>query len=168
MFYFSKFQSVRHGISIIEVLTSTVVAMIGVFGVMILIPFAVKQAQTGLNQDAATVVARNAFAQFEIGGFRAFEINQDSASPNFNRPEFLWFDGDPGDPGLPDGERVLQDAPRVLSIDPLAITENGNDYDGTDFPINRPPGNTYPDGTASTFNYVFDAVNLVTVASLSL
>ena len=56
----------RNGITIIEVLTSIVVAMIGVFGVMIMIPFAVKQAQSGLDNDAATNIARNAYDQFEI------------------------------------------------------------------------------------------------------
>ena len=53
----------------IEVLTSIVVALIGVFGVLAMIPFSVKQTQSGLDQDAATSMARNAFANFEASGF---------------------------------------------------------------------------------------------------
>ena len=63
----SQFGS-RSGITIIEVLTAMVVAMIGVFGIMVLIPFAIKQAETGLDYDDANRVARNAVEQFEIGG----------------------------------------------------------------------------------------------------
>ena len=43
----------RAGISIIEVLTSLVVAAIGVSGVLVLIPFAVKQSQLGIEKDLA-------------------------------------------------------------------------------------------------------------------
>ena len=53
----------------IEVLTSIVVALIGVFGVLAMIPFSVKQTQSGLDQDAATSMARNALANFEASGF---------------------------------------------------------------------------------------------------
>ena len=59
----------RHGLSVIEVLTSIVVALIGVFGVLAMIPFSVKQTQSGLDQDAATSMARNALANFEASGF---------------------------------------------------------------------------------------------------
>ena len=41
----------RDGISIIEVLTSMAVATIGVFGVMVMIPFAIRQSQLGLDND---------------------------------------------------------------------------------------------------------------------
>lgn len=57
------------GITVIEVLTSLVVATIGVFGVLVLIPFAVKQSQLGLDQDAAEVVGRNAVHDLQIYGF---------------------------------------------------------------------------------------------------
>ena len=60
----------RSGLSIIEVLTSVVVAMIGVFGVLALIPFAVKQASLGLDSDAAVTTARNAISQMEITGMQ--------------------------------------------------------------------------------------------------
>jgi len=59
----------RDGISIIEVLTSLAVATIGVFGVLVLIPFAVKQAQIGLDQDAADLVGRNAIEDLQTYGF---------------------------------------------------------------------------------------------------
>lgn len=59
----------RSGISIIEVLTSIVVAMIGVFGVMVMIPFAVSQAQQGLDQEKATSLALNAVNEFEIRNY---------------------------------------------------------------------------------------------------
>lgn len=61
------FRSSRHrdGISIIEVLTSLAVATIGVFGVLVLIPFAVKQAQIGLDQDAADLIGRNALEDLQ-------------------------------------------------------------------------------------------------------
>ena len=63
-------RSSRQGLSVIEVLTSIVVALIGVFGVLAMIPFSVKQTQTGLDQDVATSLARNALSSFEAGGFK--------------------------------------------------------------------------------------------------
>ena len=63
----------REGISIIEVLTSMAVATIGVFGVMVMIPFAVKQSQTGLDNDAANAVGRNAHEELQTGGFLAVD-----------------------------------------------------------------------------------------------
>jgi hypothetical protein len=65
------FRSSRHrdGISIIEVLTSLAVATIGVFGVLVLIPFAVKQAQIGLDQDAADLIGRNALEDLQTHRF---------------------------------------------------------------------------------------------------
>ena len=137
--------SARSGISIIEVLTSIVVAMIGVFGVMILIPFAVKQAKTGLDSDAATVVARNAYAQFEIAGYRNTNTWIVDAAPTAADPTM----------------------PQMYSIDPLAITENGGNYAGTTFPYRRTPVNgnainVYPAGASPMPNYVINAVNLGT------
>lgn len=58
----------RDGISIIEVLTSMAVATIGVFGVMVMIPFAVKQSQSGLDSDAANSLGRNVVEELQIGG----------------------------------------------------------------------------------------------------
>ncbi len=58
----------RDGISIIEVLTSMAVATIGVFGVMVMIPFAVQQSQIGLDNDAANTLGRNVIEELLVGG----------------------------------------------------------------------------------------------------
>ena len=142
---FTRPSMTRHGISIIEVLTSIVVAMIGVFGVMILIPFAVKQAKTGLDSDAATVVARNASAQFEIAGYRNTGTWITTETPLTA-----------ADPTIP----------QMFSIDPLAITENGRNYVNTTFPFNRAPVNLnavnqYPAAMPPMANYVINPANLL-------
>ena len=64
----------RHGLSVIEVLTSIVVALIGVFGVLAMIPFSVKQTQSGLDKDAATSMARSAMSNFEASGFKVTAV----------------------------------------------------------------------------------------------
>lgn len=58
----------RRGLTIIEVLTAMVVAMIGVFGIMILIPFAIKQTESGLDFDDANRLARNAIQYLQVNG----------------------------------------------------------------------------------------------------
>ena len=78
----------RHGLSVIEVLTSIVVALIGVFGVLAMIPFSVKQTQSGLDQDAATSMARNALANFEASGFN-IKTEVGGLSPSF---QLNWLD----------------------------------------------------------------------------
>ncbi|MFN6111488.1 MAG: hypothetical protein ACK493_14055, partial [Planctomycetota bacterium] len=60
---------VRRGISVIEVLTSILVATIGVAGVMVIIHFAVGQAEQGFDQEAATAFGRNFADEFELRGF---------------------------------------------------------------------------------------------------
>ena len=60
--------SSRHGITVIEVMAAMLVALIGVFGVLVLIPFSVQQAQIGLDQDAAALVANNAIEDLQILG----------------------------------------------------------------------------------------------------
>ncbi|MEM9411442.1 MAG: hypothetical protein AAGA30_10030 [Planctomycetota bacterium] len=65
--YFKNGQN-RSGVTIIEVLTSIVVAVIGVAGVLILIPFGIRQAQVGVDLENATTVGENATAQFQIMG----------------------------------------------------------------------------------------------------
>ena len=94
----------KSGITIIEVLTAMVVAMIGVFGVMILIPFAVKQSETGLELDDAFRVARNGIAQFEIGGHNRL-INDQA-------------------PWIADNTGAQISRPDAFSIDPLSVTGN--------------------------------------------
>ncbi len=140
----------RSGLSIIEVLTSVVVAMIGVFGVMILIPFAVKQAQSGLDSDAAVLLGRNAYSQFEIAGFRSpsnWAVFLGSGLERRYSPFENWDadgDGTAESPPMPPG---------VLSIDPLGISESdliqghpiGKAYVKSVFPYKRLElGSPYP------------------------
>lgn len=131
---------IRSGLSIIEVLTSIVVAMIGVFGVMILIPFAVKQSQVGLDSDAAVQIGRNAYAQFEISGYR---------NPNnWMLSETIPYNPFASETNLPPA--VVR--PNVFAIDPLRVTENEGNYKA--FPI-TPPSPPYPE-----FPLEFRSVNL--------
>ena len=67
----------RDGISIIEVLTSLVVAAIGVSGVLILIPFAVKQSQLGIERDIADLVGVNATEDLQLRGFTIVDDSGD-------------------------------------------------------------------------------------------
>ena len=100
----------RAGITVIEVLSAMVVALIGVFGVMILIPFSVQQARNGLDRDEASTVGRNAFEQFEVEGFRYVDA--------YNRTRFI------GSNGLVN----LDGVPGVRVIDPIYVSENDNVY----------------------------------------
>ena len=59
----------RSGITLIEVLTSILIAVIGVFGVMVMIPFGVSQAEHGLRQEEASALALNAISDFKIRDF---------------------------------------------------------------------------------------------------
>lgn len=62
-------QNRRLGITMIEVLTSILVALIGVFGVLVMVPFGVSQAEQGLRQDEATGLAMNAINDFKNRDF---------------------------------------------------------------------------------------------------
>jgi hypothetical protein len=119
-----KKHTLQSGLTIIEVMTSIVVAMIGVMGVMILVPFAVRQAQTGMDTEAAAVVARNAYSEFEIGGYR-----------NYGN----WIVWDTTTSTLVSASKV---SPEPISIDPLGITESGSLYTNATFPFNL--GSVYP------------------------
>ena len=95
-----------------------VVALIGVFGVMVLIPFSVQQAQSGLDRDEAVTIGRNAFEQFSVEGFRFVERRVD------NGQEFLMTriaDHNNNNNPVNVGEQ-----PGVAVIDPLSRTSNGN------------------------------------------
>ena len=82
MFTNRKFRNQnRDGISIIEVLTSMAVATIGVFGVMVMIPFAVKQSQSGLDNDAANALGRNAIEEIQVQGL--LEVTENNTSGDF-------------------------------------------------------------------------------------
>ena len=157
----------RSGLSIIEVLTSIVVAMIGVFGVMVLIPFAVKQAQIGLDSDAAVMLARNAYSRIEIEGFR--NPNNWAVYRGANAPQVTAYSPfastDTNNDGVIDGS----DVPQILSIDPLGILENGSDlstpaavttaYVRGIFPYNFAP---VPGSTPLPANLLFASANLGT------
>ena len=110
----------RHGLSVIEVLTSIVVALIGVFGVLAMIPFSVKQTQSGLDQDAATSMARNAVSRFEAGGFKVAFDQVDAAGAPTGLKQLNWIRSD----GL---TRVNTSAAAatLLCIDPLGAAEGG-------------------------------------------
>jgi hypothetical protein len=135
----------RSGLTIIEVMTSIVVAMIGVMGVMILVPFAVRQAQTGLDTEAAAVVARNAFSLFEIGGYR-------------NHDNWVQWDISVNPPGAKEIRRMDSDFPRPYSIDPLGVLEHpsGRNFVDTYFPFNHQ--NASPNALLP--NYIIVPVNL--------
>ena len=62
-------QALRRGISLFEVLISILVASIGVMGALVLIPFAVKNAQRGIDREAAMDIARNFMADMEAYGY---------------------------------------------------------------------------------------------------
>ena len=59
----------RSGVTIVEVLTSIIVAVIGVAGVLVLIPFGIRQAQTGLDLHDSTTLAENASQEFQLRGY---------------------------------------------------------------------------------------------------
>ena len=109
----------RFGISVIEVLTAMVVAMIGVFGVMILIPFAVQQAQIGLDNDDAATMGRNAVEMLEIEGY----TNGNSLASRWNiayNPDAM-----PPDPVITLANIGVPAGP--YWIDPLMIANNYKD-----------------------------------------
>ena len=105
--------SKRHGLSVIEVLTSIVVALIGVFGVLAMIPFSVKQTQSGLDQDAATSLARSALSNFEASGYKIVSASTDQLN---------WVGDDGSGTAVP--VTALPTTP-LLCIDPLGVTEQG-------------------------------------------
>ena len=115
----------RHGLSIIEVLTSIVVALIGVFGVLAMIPFSVKQTQSGLDQDAATTMARNVLSNFEASGYKVVFTDRATGVKQLN-----WVSGAGN---VPTAITSPTSNPLVC-IDPLGITEQGGAFNT--FPFN--------------------------------
>ena len=99
----------RTGLSVIEVLSAMVVALIGVAGVLVLIPFSVKQAQRGLDYDGANSMAQNGIALFELG-----EHDRFVQLPGTTRPRPTWIDAS--------GQVTAVD---TYAIDPLGVLENG-------------------------------------------
>ena len=127
----------RHGLSVIEVLTSIVVALIGVFGVLAMIPFSVKQTQSGLDQDAATSMARNAFANFEASGFN---IKSEIDRVN-SRYQLNWLD-DGLVPVITSAQPgAATNCSGLLCIDPLGVTESSGAFASFPFHNGSLPAN---------------------------
>ena len=78
----------REAISLVEVLTSVIVAVIGVAGVLVLIPFAIRQASVGIDLDDSTTIAENGEALFKLAGYNRVGVGGDEALP--------WIDEDSG------------------------------------------------------------------------
>jgi prepilin-type N-terminal cleavage/methylation domain-containing protein len=130
----------RKGFSIIEVLAAIAVALVGVLGVMILVPYAVKMSTAGLDLDSALSLRRNSFNQFLIEGFR-----------NVNR----WGLLDDGRPITVDSRWRDGRIPFTpFSIDPMAIT--GQPSGTPDYSIARTGFPFVPD-----FPYRIPPVNLL-------
>ena len=129
------------GLSVLEVLSSMLVALIGVAGVLVMIPFATKQGQAGFDLDRSNTVAANAIAMFEIGEHdRLVDGNP------------TWVTDDTTTP------ITLIAAPDTLAIDPLGIVENGAAY------AQFPPASSitsagFTAGTGGAFPFI-DVVNL--------
>ncbi len=103
----------RSGISLFEVLISILVASIGVTGVLVLIPFAVKNAQKGIDRESAVNAAKNFYADFQAYGY--------------HDPD-TWFDNDPlphhasiPNPLNPPANNIINGWPYVF--DPLGVTD---------------------------------------------
>lgn len=65
-----RHRAVRQGLSVIEVLTAIVVALIGLAGVLVMIPFAVSQSEIGMDTETAVLHARNLTQEMEIRGMQ--------------------------------------------------------------------------------------------------
>ncbi len=133
----SIFKSSRRGISIIEVLTSLAVATIGVFGVMVMIPFAVQRSQNGLDNDSANMLGRNAVEDLEVrGAFRVDDAGRFTELLSGFRIDFAGgtFDTSPGpaapvyasECGILRSERGapmnFRSYPGIWHIDPIGVS----------------------------------------------
>lgn len=77
----TKHNRPRSGLTLIEVLVSMIVATVGIIGVMLMIPFAIRQTQRGLDLDLAETVGRNAIEELQMKGvFRATTIRDGNVS----------------------------------------------------------------------------------------
>ena len=122
----------RHGLSVIEVLTSIIVALIGVFGVLAMIPFSVRQTQSGLDQDAATSMARNALSSFEASGYK---IATDTIVSGTSTKQLNWIDSIDSTGTGSNVTTMITPATSLVCIDPLGVAENEG---FNNFPFNSP------------------------------
>ena len=131
----------RHGISLFEVLISILVAAIGVFGVILLIPFAWETAERGMDRENAINAAKNQFADFQAYGYHRTEnwfddVVEDqkvtgSSVDNANQLQPSAADlVAAGSPSVQPGSNIVGGWPYV--IDPLQAvqqTANGQPYE---------------------------------------
>jgi len=94
----------RDGTTILEVIVTMLVATVGVFGVVALIPFAIRQAEIGLSREDAINAARNLQARMEASGY---------TDPN------RWSDNRPTPTPLPSSPYRQV---RVFCLDPIGAT----------------------------------------------
>lgn len=169
----------RSGISLVEVLTSIVIALIGVAGVLVLIPFGIRQAEIGLDIDDAITMGDNALAQFEIIGYR--RVDADGFLPWINIDNAPFMDPDPACAGLvpaAQGEHLVNincPTDTCYFIDPLwtgANTAVGSTFPGNNFfdnlfvdQLSLPPAviNLLPESVA-----LVDAANPVNASNSNL
>ncbi len=128
----------RSGISLFEVLISMLVASIGVLGVLVLIPFAVKVAERGLDQEAAHNHAQNLYADFEAYGYRNTErwVDADELTP----PNSV---ADPGNVALVPGNVYLIDPLRIARAQDISLATTGFPA-FTNFPYSNDLSNLFP------------------------
>jgi hypothetical protein len=139
-----SFANRRRGISIIEVLTSMAVATIGVFGVMVLIPFAVNQSQRGLDNDVSNVVGQNALEELITRGIFQTE---NTGAPSGESLTAIVF------PSPTDSDRCsttpISGGLGVYSLDDLGLAEDV----GTSGLVHLDPiGVAYPGGPVVSFS----------------
>lgn len=112
--------SLRRGISLTETMVAMMVALIGVFGVFVLIPFAVRQVEIGMNLEAAQTLARNGMSDFDAQGFQNTDRWALPDTTTMGAPFFVQPINPPAAPVLP-ATRSRQ----VFCIDPWGWTLNG-------------------------------------------
>ena len=131
------------------------VATIGVFGVMVMIPFAVKQSQTGLDNDAASALGRNALEDLQTNGFLIADQfdNLDriavrvpiAAADNDvdatilplppNRVFELYNTDFPGEPVLDVATGAFRyNRPGIIHFDPIGVASDLTEVNIPDFP----------------------------------
>jgi hypothetical protein len=117
----------RHGISLFEVLVAILVAAIGVFGVIVLIPFAWETAERGIDRENAIGAAKNYVADMQAYGYHRSEGWFDDVV----EPQTNWGSPDPSNQLQPTGVNLapyVQPNSNVVAgwpyvIDPLQTAQ---------------------------------------------
>ena len=133
----SRLRLQRRGTSILEVITTMLVATVGVFGVVALIPFAARQSELGLSQEDAINAARN--------------LQQRMESTGYNNPS-LWSDGLgnslPNSPYAGDGGATYLGV-RAFCLDPIGVSSSS----GVVFPFTNTDLTTNPNTNGTNFQF---------------